>query len=178
MSIVTASAKNGQLKQVHITWTLNVFIEDLSIARELHVSGDLHVGTLIYKLVESINIGNKNWSDYGLWWPNKKIWLLNTKSTLDQYGVQAEDNLLFQRVHKQLRFEMPNLEVVDVCVDFSISLLNVILHVCKELGVRHGEEMSIARVDACKSNDESKSASNQPNKTKRASNDANTLNVR
>ncbi|KAF3824683.1 hypothetical protein GH733_010017 [Mirounga leonina] len=84
----------------------------------LRVSGDLHVGGLMLKLVEQINIF-QDWSDFALWWEQKHCWLLKTHWTLDKCGVQADAKLLFTPQHKMLRLRLPNVKTVRLRVSFS-----------------------------------------------------------
>lgn len=48
----------------------------------------------------------KDWSDHALWWPTKNMWLLRTRSTLDQCGVHADALLHFTPMHKVLRVQV------------------------------------------------------------------------
>ena len=75
-----------------------------------------------------------DWSDHGLWWPLKNMWLPRTRSTLDQYGVSADARLLFTPMHQTLRVQLPDLQVLDMRVDFSTNVFNVVIKLCKELG--------------------------------------------
>ena len=75
-----------------------------------------------------------DWSDHGLWWPDKNIWLARTRSTLDQYGVQADAKLWFTPMHKNLRIMLPDLQVIDMPVNFSTNVFTNVIRVCKELG--------------------------------------------
>ncbi|ODN02153.1 hypothetical protein Ocin01_04534 [Orchesella cincta] len=86
-----------------------------------------------------------DWSDHALWWPDRNMWLTRTRFTLDQYGVQADALLYFTPVHKLLRVELPDRRVLDCKVDFSIKTFNAVVQLCKELGVRHPEELSFCR---------------------------------
>jgi len=74
-----------------------------------------------------------DWSDHALWWPNRNSWLTRTRSTLDQYGVQADAKLQFTRMHKTARIQLPDLRYVDMRVDFSIKTFNAVIQICKEL---------------------------------------------
>lgn len=73
-----------------------------------------------------------DWSDYGLWWPKKNMWLTRTRFTLDQYGVQADSELVFMPMHKPLLVQLPDLQVKDLKVDFSKNVFNVVIKLCKE----------------------------------------------
>lgn len=75
-----------------------------------------------------------DWSDHALWWPKKNIWLTRTRSTLDQYGVQADALLHFTPMHKCLRVQLPDLRYLDCRVDFSIKVFNAVINLCRELG--------------------------------------------
>ena len=83
-----------------------------------------------------------DWSDHALWWPARNCWLSRTRSTLDQYGVQADALLHFTPMHKTLRVQLPDLRYLDCRVDFSVKTFNAVVTLCKELGIRHPEELS------------------------------------
>lgn len=86
-----------------------------------------------------------DWSDHALWWPTRNIWLTRTRSTLDQCGVQADALLHFTPMHKNLRVQLPDLRYLDMKVDFSIKTFSTVMHLCKELGIRHPEELSLCK---------------------------------
>lgn len=75
-----------------------------------------------------------DWSDHALWWPEKNRWLKRSRSTLDQYGVQADAKLHFTPMHKNLRVQLPDLQILDMRVDFSSDTFHAVMHLCKELG--------------------------------------------
>ena len=75
-----------------------------------------------------------DWSDHALWWPTRNTWLTRTRSTLDQYGVQADALLHFTPMHKTLRVQLPDLRYLDCRVNFSIKTFNAVVNLCKELG--------------------------------------------
>jgi len=75
-----------------------------------------------------------DWSDHGLWWPDKNIWLARTRSTLDQYGVQADAKLWFTPMHKILHIMLPDLQVLDMPVNFSTNVFTNVIRICRELG--------------------------------------------
>jgi len=75
-----------------------------------------------------------DWSDHALWWPDKNFWLLRTRSTLDQYGVQADAKLVFTTMHKTLRVLLPDLQDVDARVNFAANVFTVVVKLCKEFG--------------------------------------------
>lgn len=86
-----------------------------------------------------------DWSDHALWWPLKNKWLLHTRQTLDQCGVQADALLHFTPMHKNLRVQLPDLRYHDTKVDFSVKTFSAIMQLCKELGIRHPEELSFSK---------------------------------
>jgi len=126
------------------SWELKVLVTDLAVERCLRVKGDLHIGGVMLRLVEDLDIAS-DWSDHALWWPGKNCWLSRTRSTLDQYGVQADALLHFTPMHKTLRVQLPDLRYLDCRVDFSVKTFNAVVTLCKELGVRHPEELSFAK---------------------------------
>jgi kindlin 2 len=126
------------------SWNLQIYVSDLQVERTLRVKGDLHIGGVMLRLVEDLDIA-MDWSDHALWWPNRNSWLTRTRSTLDQYGVQADAKLQFTRMHKTARIQLPDLRYVDMRVDFSIKTFNAVIQICKELNIRHPEELSLSK---------------------------------
>lgn len=126
------------------SWTLTINVTDFRVERKLRVKGDLHIGGVMLKLVEDLDIA-VDWSDHALWWPYRNKWLTRTRSTLDQYGVQADAVLHFTPMHKTLRVQLPDLRYLDCKVDFSIKTFNAVMQLCKELGIRHPEELSLCK---------------------------------
>lgn len=87
----------------------------------------------------------KDWSDHALWWPSRNMWLLRTRSTLDQCGVHADALLHFTPMHKVLRVQLPDLRHLDCRVDFSTNTFRAVVNLCKDLGIRHPEELSFCK---------------------------------
>ncbi|NXR86782.1 FERM1 protein, partial [Hypocryptadius cinnamomeus] len=110
----------------------------------LQVTGDLHVGGLMLKLVEKIKIA-QDWSDYAFWWEQKKCWLLKTHWTLDKCGVQADAKLIFTTQHKMLRLRLPNMKTVRLKVSFSSMVFRAVSDICKMLNIRRSEELSLLK---------------------------------
>ncbi|XP_063172113.1 fermitin family homolog 1 isoform X1 [Candoia aspera] len=130
------------------SWELRVTVDHHNGEEQkettLQVSGDLHVGGLMLRLVERIGI-SQDWSDYALWWEQKKYWLLKTHWTLDKYGVQADAMLLFTPQHKILRLLLPSMKTVRLNVSFSSVVFRVVGDICKSLGIRRSEELSLLK---------------------------------
>lgn len=125
------------------TWNLRIFITDLQVEKQLRVRGDQHIGGIMLQLVDPEH--PKDWSDHALWWPEKNIWLTRTRSTLDQVGVQADCLLHFTPMHKTLRVQLPDLRFLDCRVDFSIKTFGAVVNLCKDLDIRHPEELSFCK---------------------------------
>ena len=73
------------------------------------------------------------------------MWLSRTRTTLDQYGVQADAVLHFTPMHKTLRVQLPDLRYIDARVDFSVKTFSAVVQLCKDLSIRHPEELSFSR---------------------------------
>ena len=76
----------------------------------------------------------RDWSDHAIWWPDRNQWLKRTGSTLDQCHVQADAKLQFTPMHKTLRVQMPDMQLIDMRVDFSSDVLSSVIELCKEVG--------------------------------------------
>ncbi|KAG8191181.1 hypothetical protein JTE90_011865 [Oedothorax gibbosus] len=126
------------------SWELNVLVTDLQVERTLRVKGDMHIGGLMLHLVEELDVAI-DWSDHALWWPKKNMWLCRTRSTLDQCGIQADALLHFTPMHKYLKLQLPDLRFIDIKADFSAKTFTAVKKLCKELGIRHPEELSLCR---------------------------------
>ncbi|KAI4478225.1 hypothetical protein M0804_012183 [Polistes exclamans] len=98
--------------EVDGSWVLRVYVTDLQVERSLRVKGELHIGGVMLRLVEDLDIA-MDWSDHALWWPAHNHWLTRTRSTLDQYGVAADALLHFTPMHKTLRVQLPDMRSVD-----------------------------------------------------------------
>lgn len=125
-------------------WNLSVFITNLSTEKSVEVNGETHVGKLMLDLVEGLDIA-ADWSDHGLWWPQKRQWLLKPRLTLDTIGVQGDAVLQFTPTHKKVRVQLPDLQYVEVSLDFSKPIFHAVQELCTELGIRHPEELSLLK---------------------------------
>ncbi|XP_037003713.2 fermitin family homolog 1 isoform X1 [Artibeus jamaicensis] len=130
------------------SWELVVQVDHPSKEKDkdipLRVSGDLHIGGVMLKLVEKMKIA-QDWSDFALWWEQKRCWLLKTHWTLDKYGVQADAKLFFTPQHKMLRLRLPNMKTVRLRVSFSDVVFKAVSDVCKTLNIRRSEELSLLK---------------------------------
>lgn len=135
-----------EIVTTQIGWQLKVNVPELGINELiLRVSGEMHIGGVIYQLVEQLNTIKNDWSSFGLWWPEKKEWLTKSKMTLDQYSVQADAVLQFTRTHKLLRVQLPDQQVLDMNVDYSIPVFYSVKQICKDIGIRYTEELSLLK---------------------------------
>uniref|UniRef100_A0A3B3RYH9 FERM domain containing kindlin 2 n=1 Tax=Paramormyrops kingsleyae TaxID=1676925 RepID=A0A3B3RYH9_9TELE len=112
------------------TWELKMHVTDLHRDVSLRVTGEIHIGGVMLKLVEKLDV-KKDWSDHALWWEKKKMWLLKTHWTLDKYGIQADARLLFTPQHKLLRLQLPNMKHMKVKVNFSDRIFKAVSDICK-----------------------------------------------
>uniref|UniRef100_A0A8B9YAS9 FERM domain containing kindlin 2 n=1 Tax=Bos mutus grunniens TaxID=30521 RepID=A0A8B9YAS9_BOSMU len=126
------------------TWELSVHVTDLNRDVTLRVTGEVHIGGVMLKLVEKLDV-KKDWSDHALWWEKKRTWLLKTHWTLDKYGIQADAKLQFTPQHKLLRLQLPNMKYVKVKVNFSDRVFKAVSDICKTFNIRHPEELSLLK---------------------------------
>uniref|UniRef100_A0A8C5MU55 FERM domain containing kindlin 1 n=1 Tax=Leptobrachium leishanense TaxID=445787 RepID=A0A8C5MU55_9ANUR len=130
------------------SWELCVTVDQQNegedLALTIRVAGDLHIGGVMFKLVEQAGIA-RDWSDYALWWEKRNCWLLKTHWTLDKYGVQADAKLLFTPQHKVLRLRLPNMKTVRMKVSFSALVFKAVTEICKILNIRRPEELSLLK---------------------------------
>lgn len=126
------------------TWQLNIFVTDLNVSKSIEVNGQTHVGQVMLDLVEKLDVAT-DWSDHALWHSMKSLWLLKPRVTLEAYGIKGECSLQFTPVHKVLKLQMPDLQVVDMRVNFSMGVFHAIKEICTDFGIRHPEEMSLLK---------------------------------
>uniref|UniRef100_A0A672MS84 FERM domain containing kindlin 2 n=1 Tax=Sinocyclocheilus grahami TaxID=75366 RepID=A0A672MS84_SINGR len=127
------------------TWELKMHVTDLNRDVSLRVTGEIHIGGVMLKLVEKLDV-KKDWSDHALWWEKKKTWLLKTHWTLDKYGIQADARLLFTPQHKLLRLQLPNMKHMRVKVNFSDRVFKAVSDICKTFSECSSEILYIGPV--------------------------------
>ncbi|TPP60365.1 FERM central domain [Fasciola gigantica] len=125
------------------SWELAVHVEDLGHTVRVRVLGDLTLGGLMHRIAECAGV-KQSWSDHALWWEDRNMWLLHNRSTLDQYGVQSDANLVFRRMHGDLQVVLPSLITVVLRVNYAARVFSVVRSICKELNIRHPEELSLS----------------------------------
>ncbi|CAG5105754.1 Oidioi.mRNA.OKI2018_I69.chr1.g2421.t2.cds [Oikopleura dioica] len=108
-----------------------------------------HVGGLIQKVVTNIeNDADKpkeNWTEYELWWPSQRKWLLKHHWMLEKYNIQADTELEFTKRNKSLFVELPNRKTLKVKANFSIDVLSVVRDICYLCEIRYHTEMSLVK---------------------------------
>lgn len=147
------------------SWLLSIRVDSLNVDRRIRVKGDWSIGRVLVGLTEGLShppqpayetndvslspgLMNSGWSDFVLWWPAKKRWILQTHASLDQYGLQADAILHFIRVHGRLRIQLPDLQTRVFCdVNFAEPVFRVVILLCKHLGISHPEELSLQYSD-------------------------------
>lgn len=86
-----------------------------------------------------------DYSDHALWWPEKKIWLEKARLSLLSYGITYDTQVLFTPQHKSVRLQMPDLQFIDMRVNFATDVFHTVQELCVELGIRHPEELSLMK---------------------------------
>ena len=86
-----------------------------------------------------------DYSDHALFWPDKKIWLHKARNPLVNYGITHDTQLQFTPQHKSVRLQIPDLQYIDMRVNFSVDVFHAVQELCTELGIRHPEELSLLR---------------------------------
>lgn len=124
------------------SWELCVHVEDINDIVCVRVRGDTSVGGLMHQIVEAVNV-KQSWSDHAIWWPQRNMWLLHTRTSLDQYGVQSDAQLVFRHTHGNLQVVLPSLATLTLRVNFASRVFSVVEGICKELCIRHPEELSL-----------------------------------
>lgn len=98
---VTGSGPRGNF-EADGSWHLKIVIEGVhgegqfapseNMVVRKRVRGDRdHVGGLIQKVVDTLTDEKikKDWSEYELWWPEQRKWLLKHHWMLDKYSIQV-----------------------------------------------------------------------------------------
>ncbi|KAH8858863.1 hypothetical protein KSF78_0009040 [Schistosoma japonicum] len=144
------------------SWLLSIHIDELNIDRQIRVHGEWSISELLIQLTDGLTcplpkplqsneislrsgIVRNNWNDYGLWWPSKSKWLLKTKLSLNQYGLQADAKLRFISIYGNLNIQLPDLQIRNfIDVNYAEPVFRVTLSICRYLNIRHPEELSLA----------------------------------
>lgn len=127
------------------TWDLTIYITNIQSDVTISgIEGNLSIGDLMLRTVQQTGV-QIDWSDHMVWWEEKKIWLKKTRLTLNNYGIQAGAKLHFTPCHKTLRVQLPDMQLIDLRVNFSKNVVFAAQEICNELGITHPEEFSLLR---------------------------------
>ncbi|VEL32579.1 unnamed protein product [Protopolystoma xenopodis] len=152
------------------SWLLRVCIKVIGITKCLRVHGTWSIGKVMLQLIEELdpppqNMSSRNWTgsglislrsannsqkggwnDYALWWQGKQRWLTHKRVSLDQLGIHADAELQFIPKYGRLRIQLPDLQTRDFTdVSFVEPVFRITLSACRQLGIRHPEELSLCR---------------------------------
>ena len=89
--------------------------------------------------------GDADWSDYALWWAGKQLWLNQPRQTLHAYGIMSNAKLEFVPVHRYITVELPDKHRYQMRVNFAVMTFFTVAEICRELNIRHPEELSLLR---------------------------------
>lgn len=126
------------------SFQLNVHVTNLQTQKSIAVNQDSHVGVIMLEIVEKLDV-TADYSDHALWWPEKKIWLEKARLSLLSYGITYDTQVLFTPQHKCVRLQMPDLQYIDMRVNFATDVFHTVQELCGELGIRHPEELSLMK---------------------------------
>lgn len=90
-------------------------------------------------------IGDGDWSNYALWWPDKQLWLNKPRQTLYAYGIMSNAQLEFACVHRQLVIELPDKSRYRMRIHLAMMTFYVVNEICTAFNIRHSEEMSLMK---------------------------------
>ncbi|XP_053576037.1 fermitin family homolog 3 [Bombina bombina] len=158
-----AGIKISSGEYIDSSWELRIYFEDLGEESDpvtLRVTGDIHIGGVMMQAVEKIGV-SQDWSDHALWWKQKCQWLLKTNWTLDKYGILADALLYFKRQHRPIILSLPSQRSLRIRICFSSTTFSACAEVCKVLGIRHPEELSLLRAPDEKKKKKAKDAVTQ-----------------
>lgn len=124
-------------------WDLPVNVPTIGVHRTLRVTSNESVGAVMIKLTSKL--GDADWSDFALWWPENRIWLNKPRQSLYAYGIMSDAKLDFVPVHRYITVEFPDKQRYQMRVNFAVMTFFSVAEICKEMNIRHPEEMSLMR---------------------------------
>ena len=112
---------------------------------------------MVTNIEQSAEKSKENWTEYELWWPSQRKWLLKHHWMLEKYNIQvnkcsfalilttfqADTELEFTKRNKSLYVELPNQKIIKVKANFSIDVLSVVRDICYLCEIRFHTEMSL-----------------------------------
>eukprot|EP00731_Ephydatia_muelleri_P027760 Em0019g633a len=140
----------GSEDRKELDWDLVVSVPQIGVHRTIRVTSSESVAAVMIKI--ATKLGDADWSDYALWWPEKGIWLNKPRQSLYAYGIQADIKLEFVPVHRNVMIEMPDKRQFQVRVNFAVMTFFAVAEICREMNIRHPEELSLLRSPMDKEN--------------------------
>lgn len=131
-------------------WDLPINVPTIGVHRTLRVTSNESIGAVMIKLASKL--GDADWSDFALWWPDKGIWLNKPRQSLYAYGIMSDAKLEFVPVHRYVTIEMPDKHRYQMRVSFAVMTFLTVAEICREMGIRHPEELSLLRSPLDKEN--------------------------
>lgn len=126
-----------------VEWDLAVEVLHLGARKVLRVRSDWSVGhvlsTLSSKLLET------NISHYGLWWPEKRLWLRKHQQSLHGYGVMSDAKIQLINLNHRIFVELPDKSVYKCVVNFSRPVFECVTELCRRSSIRRPEELSLLK---------------------------------
>ena len=95
------------------------------------------------------------------------MWLLKPRLTLEKYGLTGDASLQFTPIHKSVKLQMPDLQYIDIRVNFANTVFSSVKEVCQDTGIRHPEEMSFLRPPEIKKKDRKTSKAGRKSSSER-----------
>ena len=127
-----------------VEWDLAIEVLHLGARKVLRVRSDWSVGhvlsTLSSKLLET------NISHYGLWWPDKRLWLRKHQQSLHGYGVMSDAKIQLINLNHRIYVELPDKSVYKCVVNFSKPVFEIVRDMCRLMSIRRPEELSILKL--------------------------------
>lgn len=124
-------------------WDLPIYVPTIGVHRTLRVTSNESIGAVMIKL--ATKLGDADWSDFALWWPDKAIWLNKPRQSLYAYGIMSDAKLEFVPVHRYITVELPDHHRYQMRVNCAIMTFFTVAEICRELKIRHPEEISLLR---------------------------------
>lgn len=145
-----------------VEWGLAIEVLHLRARKVLRVCSDWSVGHVLATL--STKLLGTNISYYGLWWPDKRLWLRKQQQTLHGYGIMSDVHLQLVDLNHTIYVELPDKSVYKCVVNFSNPVFEVVTELCKRLSIRRPEELSLLKFkDTVGTSKKKKKKTNAPN---------------
>ncbi|XP_003384623.1 PREDICTED: fermitin family homolog 2-like [Amphimedon queenslandica] len=126
-----------------LDWDLSVNVPSKGITRKLRVTSSESVQAIIYKVASKL--GEGDWSNFALWWPDKGVWLSKVRQTLYSYGIMSNSVLEFTCVQRNFIVELPDRTRYIMRIHVAMMTFYVVKVICDTLNIRHAEELSLMR---------------------------------